>query len=242
MRKLGLGLLFLLAGIIGAAAQISQSGVTQSGAVTNGNCVQWAATLQISDAGAACGTGTFHPGYVASRWYYPPFPSGSFSSISSPNTGRLYALPYYVPFAHTFTGIGFYANSSSAASNVELGIYKNSGGAPGALVEDAGEVAVPQTTAGAYSITGLSIPLSAGWYWIAYSTDTTGSPSILGGNSGSQYNAYFQGAATLTNSPATNAVSFVYGSWAFSTGALPDPFPSTTLVTGSTTAMVALLG
>lgn len=78
--------------------------------------------------------------------------------------------------------------AGDATSVVRLGIYADAGGIPGALIADAGTVSSAST--GYKTISGLSIPLAAGTYWIAVSVQgvLTLAPNIQSATPPSQVN------------------------------------------------------
>ena len=111
--------------------------------------------------------------FVSARWY-PLYTGATGSTIVV--QGHLYAVPFYVGTSHQFTAIGaFITTGGSAGATAELGIYADNGkGYPGALVLDAGSVAVVSTGATA-EISGLTQTLAPGLYWLVYGA--TGSPA-----------------------------------------------------------------
>lgn len=116
-------------------------------------------------------------GVRAGRWYGPAASVGS----AGPATGRLYALPFFLPVPATpkALAIGVAASSASAAS-FRLGIYAdNGGGLPGALLYDSGTLTIAAGAAGAQqgpAIAGLS--LAPGWYWLASIFSGSALPSV----------------------------------------------------------------
>jgi hypothetical protein len=161
----------------------------------------------------------FHPGYVSGRWYSPPMHNVSTVAVSlAVNT--IYATPFYVSTTNTFKAIGLVLDGSATGKFVELGIYADSGGAPGALVLDAGEVSIASITT--VTIT-ISPSLAPGWYWLACAHNNTSTVNVFATQGGMQFIA---GSATLGAS--TIAIPTV--SWTFSTGALPNPFGTPTPV------------
>lgn len=159
------------------------------------------------------GGASFHPGMVAGRWYTWPF-YNSLSTVA-PTTGTLYAVPFYVPAQTTFVKIMVSVTSATAGSHIELGIYANSGGQPAALILDAGQI--DSSSTGDKSIT-ISQTLDAGWYWLAMSPSAT--VTVRGATAGSNPTWFF-GQTVITGNQ-----NQITGSWTYSTGALPNPFPT----------------
>ena len=116
--------------------------------ITYGNC-------QASPSGA------FHPGYVSGRYYTSPMTQTLTLAMAA---NKLYAEPFYVGVETTFSKISIDV-TTPALGRCELGIYNNNSGAPGSLLVDAGNVS--DGSAGAQEITGQSLTLSPGWYWLA---------------------------------------------------------------------------
>ena len=136
------------------------------------------------------------------------------SATQALTADRLYAVPMVIARATTWDRIAVYiATAAAAGKKARLGIYANGTNLhPGALVLDAGEVAVDAT--GTKAIT-IEESLSKGIYWIVIISD--GTPSI-------RKNLY---SINLLGGDATNPTRFkslVYKDDAY--GALPDPFPS----------------
>ena len=119
----------------------------------------------------------------------------------------------------TFTKLQINYNQSSPTGNVRLGIYADNGSSgPGALIYDAGEVAIAN---GWTVISGLNIQLTPGtFYWLAFVQDTA------------EHISYTAGSPL--NPSASAAHCFVSHTF----GALPSTFPgSPTFITGSMYAM-----
>lgn len=101
--------------------------------------------------------------FITSRWY-PGSNSVGTAVLTAQNSA--YAMPMPVNKTHTFVAIGFNVTViGSTGGTVRLGIYADNGsGYPGALVLDAGTVAVATGT-GAKTIT-ISQTLTPGLYWL----------------------------------------------------------------------------
>lgn len=137
----------------------------------------------------------------------------------------LYALPIKIPNTGDVTADRISIDVTSAAgggSLARLGIYQNSNGVPGALLLDAGTVAVDGTGAQEASISQV---LSADkWYWLALVSDST---PTLRSSLNARLNASYMGY-TRPNLPLKITGYTVSHSFA----ALPDPFGSGTADTG----------
>lgn len=107
------------------------------------------------------------------------FPTGSYftaKAIGSTSSTILTmtAIPFWVSTTTTFTKIGIYVSSTGSASAFRLGIWNNNATTdkPDTLFADYGTVAT--TTTGFKEVTGQTITLSAGLWWIG--GVNTGSP------------------------------------------------------------------
>ena len=74
----------------------------------------------------------------------------------------------------TLTEIGVNIYYSAGTDKFRLGIYADSAGpAPGARLLDAGEIIPANLFTGWASITGLSLAVTSGYYWIAFNNYNT---------------------------------------------------------------------
>lgn len=101
------------------------------------------------------------PMRTGGTFYYSSLFIGGGNTAAVRNT--LYATPFYVATPTTFVSIGV-VTTGTASALVDLGIYADAGGVPGALVLDAGTVST--ATSGFKTIT-ISKKLTPGWYWLA---------------------------------------------------------------------------
>lgn len=148
--------------------------------------------------------------HVTGRFYDSRINSTTTTFTTAANT--LYAVPFYVPVAVTYTSITIEVTTLAGGKSLRLGIYTDSTGVPNTLVVDAGTVSA--ATTGAKTIT-ISQALSAGWYWLAMVGDGT------------------PGVRALSQSSALGSMGFTSGtdttyhvgfSVAFTYAALPTPF------------------
>lgn len=149
------------------------------------------------------------------------FQDGFQSASAGPVTqSQLLLEPFTVgPRAKTFTDMGVQCTTAAVGGTgvgYRMGIYYDdgSGGLPGALLVDLGQVALSAT--GIRSITLGSLVLEPGRYWLAGCYQYTTAPSTAAqvGNNGN-VGASLWGAAFLTNYRAVQATGI--------TGALPNP-------------------
>lgn len=138
---------------VGADGQV----LTASAAAAEG--VAWAA------AGGGSATNQFHPGFLAGRWYGYPEQLATATAYTSaaPTATYVRYSPLYVPQSVTLDriGMGFVA---SIAGTVEMGIYANDNGKPGARLLTTGAVTAATATEAiiSYAATGGT------WYWLAF--------------------------------------------------------------------------
>lgn len=182
-----------------------------------------------TDAGVAGQILAFHPGYVTGRTYVSPDTNTAASLALVANT--LYAMPFYVGVAHTFSGLAFHVQSAAAGKLAEVGIYSNVGGQPNTKLFDAGNVSV--ATTGDKSVSS-SMVLPIGWYWLVIASD--GAPSVFSAGTGP--NNYYFGLAAIGDGISVRLTA----PWTFSAGALPSSFPTITYTAGSQGPLLGLIG
>jgi hypothetical protein len=135
--------------------------------------------------------------------------------------GQLYASPIFIPKKQLFTVISIEVTTLSVGS-VRLGIYRDSGGQPGALVADSGVLST--STTGAKSAT-IAATLAPGWYWLASVFSVT--PTVRAFTTG-------QAMVMLGVLANTEAINYMGVRVAFAFAALPDPFTGgSTLINAS---------
>lgn len=167
----------------------------------------------------------------ASRWLLPATFGRNGSALTgiSYTLGELRAVPILIAEDTTFTRIGIQVTTGSATRNARLGIYTNSGGAPGTLVLDAGAVSIASN--GEKTIT-ISQSLTAGWYWLAYEQDNA-TPQIGG-------LAQADMKPIMGSSDAQGATAYKYAYVAHTYGALPSTFGTPTWETSNSAPCISL--
>jgi hypothetical protein len=157
-----------------------------------------------------------HPGFIPGRYYTRPMKQQGSNVTVTANT--LYASPIFIPMKTTFTKLACFVVTSAAGTSCELGVYNTSGGLPNALIIDGGSVS--SATTGAKEITGLTITLDVGWYWLVVTS--SGAPVLrCAGTADYLYDLGVTVAGSLQTPPLG-----VTGSWTFSANSLPSTFPS----------------
>lgn len=107
-------------------------------------------------------------GYVSGSYYYGG--SGILgTSTLAVAANTLYAVPLNIAFLATFTALCVEV-TTGAVGNVRMGIYRNSGAYPSALVLDGGTAT---TDAIAFKEIAISQQLTPGQYWLAAVFDAT---------------------------------------------------------------------
>lgn len=121
---------------------------------------------------------------VPSRWY-GPFMHAGLTVVAPSTNGRAFAIPFPISRACVLTGIAVDITIASEAGGlVRLGVYADSGGMPGALVQDAGTI---DATVVAATPAVLSAPIQADWYWAvaAFQSTPTTRPTVRAAQQGS---------------------------------------------------------
>jgi hypothetical protein len=187
--------------------------------ITNGG-----GSISIAATGLIAAAGASHPGFVTGRYYSTSVESALSAATGTLNT--LYAVPFYVGASTTFTAMAMVTTVAASAS-AELGVYSNLNGVPDTLLLDAGTVSTVAPT-GKKEITGLSLLLAPGWYWlvVAFSANVTARTTPNNSNASSNT----MGFAGLLS--GTFAFVGCTASWTFSAGNLPGTFPASTASLG----------
>jgi hypothetical protein len=92
-------------------------------------------------------------------------------ATTNPTEGRVYLLPYIVPFQHTVELIGYVAGA--VAGNCIVGIYADDGDTPagGALIVESASVAIPAVANHMKELAIADTQLAAALYWLAIEFD-----------------------------------------------------------------------
>ncbi|MGE3279697.1 MAG: hypothetical protein AB7H90_03435 [Alphaproteobacteria bacterium] len=192
--------------------------------IVDGSTNKHTTTQDIADLAAAGIVG--HPGFTSGRYYTRPIRSAVFNQIGNVTANRIYAVPFFVPEDTVFTKAAIRVQTAgTAGSQAQFAIYANSDGAPGALTHTVATLATDAT--GKIELTGLTISLTAGWHWLAIGFSHT--PVVWRSGTGD----YLTDILGTDLSATTAVFTGVYGSWTFSAGAPPDPFPAITLENGT---------
>lgn len=151
------------------------------------------------------------PGWVTGRYYAPPGGSGSTTFTS----GAIYYTLMPAPESGTITRAAVFVASFVALTEVTIGIYDNVNGQPHSLIGTFG--ALTTATNGARTLTGLSIPFTGPFIWVA--CHMSGSPNVAATGQTNSFGMPWMGVTT----PGTTQTSNV--SWteihAYSSGSLP---------------------
>lgn len=141
-----------------------------------------------------------------------PLGSGGLTTLAV-TASILYACPLFVPQTSvTLSAIGIEV-STFATGNVRLGLYYDSAGVPGALLQDSG--AVSTGTANGFKSVATSQVLTAGWWWLAAVFDAT--PTVRALTTANSLHLLGFANGTDTNIHTGVSVAFTYGT-------LPNPF------------------
>jgi hypothetical protein len=164
----------------------------------------------------------------ANLYYY--YPNGPTTPVAH-TLNDLVATPIWLPGGITVDRLGVEVTTAVATAVYRLGIYRDAGGIPGALLVDGGTVDC--STTGNKTVTISQAINDPGLYWLAGSPQVavatirgiTHAPGLLALASG------------LANPPATGG----HGGYSRTgvSGALPDPFAGTLTPTSSSARVFA---
>lgn len=121
---------------------------------------------------------------VPSRWY-GPFAHAGLTTTNAMLNNRAFAIPFPISRACVLTGIAVDVTVTSEAGGlVRLGVYSDSGGMPGVLVQDAGTI---DATIVAATPAVLASAVQADWYWAvaAFQSTPTTRPTVRAAQQGS---------------------------------------------------------
>jgi hypothetical protein len=106
------------------------------------------------------------------RYYGFQFGAGAYPALELQlAVDTLYAMPFSAPDAHAYDRISVHVTTAGAAGTLaRLGVYADADGVPGALILDAGTVAVD---AAAGVEININQTLTPGWYWLVALTNGT---------------------------------------------------------------------
>lgn len=221
----------------GATETIVSGGqlVISSGAVISSGTAQ-----TLLNAEGVAGLDPITPGgFVAGRWYGPPYTRGQSSNINAAS-GTIYATLFYVPYVTSFSALGSWINTSTTA-NLLWGVYGPI--TPTQMAASlSGTPKVGQTTSTAIAGTSASISaaftsaLQPGWHAGVIMGDAAFSAGNAGGGGLAAWAAYIFGDATPVPGNTFSA-GFTVAGTVFANG-LPATLPTmTATVAGSLVAV-----
>lgn len=149
---------------------------------------------------------------ASGRFSSTPLASGALTTLAV-TSGSLYATPIFVAQPSvTLTAIGIEV-TTFATGNVRCGIYYDSSGAPGALLQDSGTASTG--TANNFKSISTSQVLTSGWWWLAAVFDAT--PTVRAITTANSLHMLGASSGTDTTIHCGVTVTFSYA-------ALPNPF------------------
>jgi len=153
------------------------SGATDPAVIDNSGS-SFKNTLRDASLGVFAGSSLGPRRFFSGRWYGPANHNlGTLNAVLN----QEYAVPIYVPNTITVSALAIDLVTVLASSSVRLGVYANdtSRDCPGTLLLDAGTVNTATST-GIQSITGLSLTLTPGLYWLAATAQGAGPVPVRG--------------------------------------------------------------
>lgn len=116
---------------------------------------------------------------IKSGWFYGPL-NGALANAAPPlNTLHAHPLIITDPLGLTVTQMNFTVATAGAGSTVRVGVYADSAGLPGALIQEfTAGAPIDTTTTGSKAVTGLNRALAPGKYWVAVVAQGTTAPTL----------------------------------------------------------------
>lgn len=163
---------------------------------------------------AALGTSDIglHPGYVVNN-YYLPMGAAHSQTGGAPTSNTIYCYPVTMPERITISQMGARV-ANAGSTNLQLGIYANSSGLPGALIGNTGNIA--NTAAGTVVAGALAANKQVGpggtdggaYLWFCFNNgDSTATFNAMNTESGRTMQ--LAGATTLANAMGASAVNLL---------------------------------
>lgn len=160
-----------------------------------------------------------HPGYRSGAFYTSQI-SAAIGAAATVTVNQLYAAPLYLGRGCTIATVRNRTGNGIALSSVEFGLYSNTNGLPDQLISDIGNATT--TASGEHTVSGLSLALTEGWYWLVSAYSHAVSAVTIGASNFEIANTLGLIATTAGNGNYTGYT----GAWTFVAGALPSTFPS----------------
>ncbi|UYL88317.1 glucosaminyl deacetylase [Arthrobacter phage EvePickles] len=169
--------------------------------------------LLLSPSLITAGPGDINSKIVA-NWFYGPMNGALSNAVPPLNTAHAHPLIISDPLGLTIQQVNItVATAGSADSVVRVGVYADSNGLPGALIQELGTFAT--ATTGSKAITGLNRKLVPGKYWVASVAQGTTAASLGCSTGISPYVANVGGTsghvAAYTQNGVTGALPANYG-------------------------------
>lgn len=164
------------------------------------------------------------------RWVIPGWSFYALQDSPVLVDGRIYYTPIFVEEATTYIRVGVSVTNLRAAATLDLRLFEDDNGGPGALIEDFGNVSLAAVALVEIVIARL---LARGSYWLARRTDAAGAGANLAGvNNGWGVKTPTSGVATVLGASAIVNPRCI-APWA-------DPAPAPTELSGPTDCCVYL--
>jgi hypothetical protein len=145
------------------ASSLAASGVSPGSYTLANITVDSKGRVTSAASGTPASAPSTYPGYVSGTFYGSTYYGTLVNAIVVANV--MHFLPFVVYANVTFNLAQVFIQAAAALSNARVGIYANSNGVPGALIQDLGNI--DTTTTGARSSAAFTCALTPGIYWIA---------------------------------------------------------------------------
>ena len=169
-------------------------------------------------------------GLPPGRFYTQPtlsYTPMTLAGASGPSATTLYAVPYVNPTGGVISQMGI-AVTTAVGGHCELGVYASTGGAPGALLLDAGQV--PTSATGMITRASSSLFLQPNTLYFLV-VGCTGNAQIEGTAFANGLTGLFYGQDHIDVAPNENIVNTT---WVYSTNNLPKIFGTPTYLPSTT--------
>lgn len=165
---------------------------------------------------------SYHPGYVAGRWYQPVMGTDPPTSGINLSSDTIRLVPFYLAQTITISDLGARVITAVASNNFQLAIYAAHATThypTGNALAATGNISSAAATSVSADITGANVQLVAGYYWAAVNSSSS-SIGLLYTDTGEAI--FTIGSATLDNIVNSNDTAHLMLTIAQTFGTWPD--------------------